>query len=156
PLDEPLLGNVALPVVARWPQQLVVRIPEGAYSDFFRVMRKGGPIAASGSAFRVLGADAPELSRVDPAGGAPAGTVAHLFGQRLPLVDEVLLGGTLCPVAARSDNEIDITVPNVGGGYFTLRGRGHQDVVGHDYFLVRPRTAPPLVGPPQIFDVSPR
>jgi hypothetical protein len=154
--DEILLGNVQLPVSGRWPQQVVVRIPEGAYSDVFHVVRKGAPIATSPSGFRVLGAEGPVLSRVDPPLGAPAGTTVHLYGQRMQLVEQVLLGGAICAILARSETLLDVTVPNVNGGYFTLRSRGHQDVVAHDYFTVRPRTAPPLVGPPQVFDVMPR
>ena len=46
--DEALLGNLQLPIVARWPQQLVVRIPDGAWTDYFHVMRKGGPVVTSG------------------------------------------------------------------------------------------------------------
>ena len=152
--DEVLLGNLQLPITARWPQQIVVRIPEGAYSDVFHVVRKGSPIATSASVFRVLGADAPVLSRVDPLWSQPGATV-HLYGQRLQMVEQVLLAGQNCPIIARSEALLDVQVPNVPGGYFTLRSRGHQDVTAHDYFTVR-RSAPPLVGPPQIIDVMPR
>ncbi len=62
-----------------------------------------------------------------------------------------------CGIVSRSDTQLVVTVPQgPKGGYFTLRGRGHSDVVAHEYFTVRPRMAPPLVGPPKILDVEPR
>jgi hypothetical protein len=157
PIDEVLLGNLRLPILNRWPQVLMVRIPEGAYSEYFRVVRKGAPIAQSGQAFRVLGAEAPVIARIDPPAGEVGSTV-HIYGQRLQTVDEVLLGGARCPVVARSEQLIDVQVPGgISGGYLTLRGRGHGDVVAPSYFTVRPHIAnPPQEGPPRVLDLVPR
>lgn len=156
--DEVFLGNLALPVLNRWPQVVVVRIPQGAWSDFFRVVRRGGPVATSPTMFRVVGVDVPTLGRIEPLAGEVGSTV-HLFGQRLHTVEEVLLAGLACPIVSRSETDLVVTVPlgaRMGGGWFTLRGRGYADVVAHEYFTVRPRTAPPLVGPPRILDLQPR
>lgn len=123
--DQVLLGDRQLTVLHLDASRIVVRVPDGASTGHFTVMRHGGLSERSAYPFQVERHAGFTLEDVQPRQGLP-GTRVVLYGRSLKKVDRVLLHGVSLPIVQRRGNELEVEIPyGAHSGAIALQVRGH-------------------------------
>lgn len=150
PKDQPLLGNIPMPVTRARPKTLQAKVPTGAPSGRISIRRNGRVVATSKRTFTVS-LPPPLITSFSPLRGSP-GTVVKINGTNFDTRDKVSLAGKPLKIRKRSASSLEVLIGRNQSGTFAIRGSGGRSASSTGtFYVVRPPTVKdfqPKFGPP--------